>query len=210
MSASDRPPSPDAGAPDVPPNPRPTAGGAAVPPLRVTPRAPGTSTRTVILPDGRAVEFALFGDPEGTPVVAVHPVPGSHDVWRPSHPVALRAGVLVVASDRPGCGRSEPLPEGAALDWAGDVAVLAEAVGLTTFGVLGAGDGTPLAADCARVLADRVSRLGLVGGPPVADVPGGPPRCHWRARPLDGPALAPIYRWFRSDPVPDPAPRRPS
>jgi hypothetical protein len=37
---------------------------------------------------------------------------------------AARAGVLVVAPDRPGCGRSDPLLDGAPLDWAGDVAVL--------------------------------------------------------------------------------------
>ena len=86
-----------------------------MPPPRVTPRTPGTGARAVILPDGRAVEFALLGDPHGTPVVAVHPLPGSHALWRASELAAARAGVLVVAPDRPGCGRSDPLPDGAAL-----------------------------------------------------------------------------------------------
>ena len=104
--------------------------------------------------------------------------------------------MLVVAPDRPGCGRSEPVPAGAALDWPADVAVLAEAIGLTTFAVLGVADGGRLAAACARDLADRVTSLALVGGPPV--VHGlALPRRHWRATSLDGAGLAPVYRWFR-------------
>jgi len=167
-----------------------------VPATRVTPRSAGVGTRVVILPDGRAVEFAVYGDPAGPAVVGIHPVPGSHADWLPSHPAAARIGVLLVAPDRPGCGRSDPLPDGAVLDWPSDVAVLVEAIGLTTFGVLGVGDGVPLAAACARALADRVTGLALVGGPRSAD---GLvlPRRHWRARPLDGAALSPVYRWFR-------------
>jgi pimeloyl-ACP methyl ester carboxylesterase len=163
----------------------------------VTPRAAGTGTRAVILPDGRAVEFAVYGDPHGTPVVGVHALPDSHAVWRPSHPAAARVGVLLVAPDRPGCGRSEPVPAGAILDWPADVAVLAEAIGLTTFGVLGLGDGGDLAAACARSLADRVTRLGVVGGPAVG---GGLvlPRRHWPASPVDGEGLTPVFRWFRT------------
>jgi pimeloyl-ACP methyl ester carboxylesterase len=174
----------------------------------VTPRTAGTGPRAVILPDGRAVEFALFGDPHGTPVVAIHPLPGSHELWQPSHASAARARVLVVAPDRPGCGRSEPLPAGATLDWPADVAVLAEAIGLAEFAVLGVGDGGALAAACAHDLADRVTGLGLVGGPVVADGLA-LPRHHWRATALDGPGLAPVYRWFRAaaaDGAPDGAP----
>jgi pimeloyl-ACP methyl ester carboxylesterase len=166
-----------------------------VPATRVTPRSAGTGTRAVILPDGRVVEFAAYGDARGTPVLAVHPVPGSHELWLPTHPAAARVGVLLVAPDRPGCGRSEPLPAGATLDWPADVAVLAEAIGLASFAVLGLGEGGTPAAACARGLADRVTRLGLVGGPPPApDL--SLPRRHWPSEPADGESFDPVFRWF--------------
>jgi pimeloyl-ACP methyl ester carboxylesterase len=169
-----------------------------VPASRVRPRSAGTGARAVILPDGRAVEFAVYGDPLGTPVVAIHAVPGSHADWLPSHPTAARIGLLLVAPDRPGCGRSEPVPPGATLDWPADVAVLVEAIGLTSFGVLGLGDGGDLATVCARALtlADRVTRLGLVGGPPPEDGLHLPHR-HWPDAPPTTEAFAPIFAWFR-------------
>src|SRR5204862_12764 len=80
--------------------------------------------------------------------------------------------VRVVTPDRPGIGGSDPSPGRRVLDWADDVAALADRLELDRFAVLGHSGGGPFAAACAHRLPDRVSALGIACGFAPMDRPG--------------------------------------
>ena len=67
----------------------------------------GEPLRTVVAPDGRTVAFAVWGDPDGFPVLGLHGTPG----WRlnrwPDEDLYRRLGVCLVTHDRAGYGRSD-------------------------------------------------------------------------------------------------------
>src|SRR5919108_581927 len=80
------------------------------------------------------------------------------------------AGVRLVLVDRPGYGRSDHQPGRRLLDWPGDVAQVADALGVELFAVFGMSGGGPHAAACGYALPERVSAVGLVSSPgPVWD-----------------------------------------
>ena len=54
---------------------------------------------------------------------------------------ATKAGVRIVALDRPGYGLSDFQPDRTILDWPRDVEEAAEALGLTRFSVIGGSGG---------------------------------------------------------------------
>lgn len=124
---------------------------------------------TIILPGGRSLGFTVAGDLRGLPVIAFHATPGTSDVWRPADPIAAALGIRLVTPDRPGHGRSPAAGDG--LDWPADLGVLADALGLDGFGLLGLGDGADLAAACAHALADRVTALALLDFPHIHCLP---------------------------------------
>jgi pimeloyl-ACP methyl ester carboxylesterase len=77
---------------------------------------------------------------------------------------AERAGVRLIAVDRPGYGLSD-YQSGRRLEgWPGDVAALADGLGLEHFAVLGVSGGGPYALACARYLSERLTRVGVVCG----------------------------------------------
>ncbi len=82
---------------------------------------------TVIeLSDKRRLAFAEYGDPDGAPVFLFHGLPGSRLSWGllPDNP--FPSGMRIIAPDRPGYGKSDPKPGRTQLDWANDVAELAD------------------------------------------------------------------------------------
>lgn len=128
------------------------------------------ATDTLALDDGRTLAYAAFGDPEGAPVVVFHGGVGSRGFGLLFEDAAAALGARLVSPDRPGYGRSDPQPDRTLVDWPDDVAVLADALGVDRFGVLGVSGGGPYAAACAYALPDRVHAAALVSsvGPPGA------------------------------------------
>lgn len=114
------------------------------------------------LADGRALGFAEFGNPDGTPVLAFHAFPSSRLEGRAYHQVALKRGVRVLSVDRPGFGLSDAKPGRTLLDWPDDVRELTESLGLESFAVVGVSSGAPHAAACALRLSERVRSTALV------------------------------------------------
>jgi pimeloyl-ACP methyl ester carboxylesterase len=131
-------------------------------------------TQLVRLPDGRALELAEYGDPDGPLVLYFHGTPGTH-----LEPLAVlreiqRSGIHVVAVNRPGIGRSTYQPGRRIVDWPADVACLLAALGYDDrqFGVIGFSGGAPYALVCALAMPERISRVAIVSGHTSLCLPG--------------------------------------
>ena len=117
------------------------------------------------LPDGRKLAYAEFGNPHGYPVLYFHGAPSSRleplllgdNAWQ-------KLGLRVIAPDRPGMGRSDFQPNRGFSDWPGDVAFLADALGLEQFSVLGFSGGGGYAAACAARIPERLNAAVIVSG----------------------------------------------
>jgi pimeloyl-ACP methyl ester carboxylesterase len=119
---------------------------------------------TVPRPDGRAIGYAEFGAPAGTPVVSVHGYGDSRITRHPDDSLAASLNVRLIALDRPGIGLSDYRPARSVLEWADDVGILADHLNLGRFAVLGWSGGGPHALACAYRLADRLTAVGVVAG----------------------------------------------
>lgn len=126
---------------------------------------------TVELRDGRALGYEEWGPGDGYPILGSFGTTMSR-LAHLGHEPPKAVGVRLILVDRPGYGLSDFQPGRTLLDWPGDVAQLADALGLDRFAVFGMSGGGPHAAACAFALPDRVSALGLVSSPgPVWDRP---------------------------------------
>jgi pimeloyl-ACP methyl ester carboxylesterase len=126
----------------------------------------------VHLEDGRRLAYAAYGTEEGIPVIALHGLPGSRLQRYPDDAITTAANVRLIVPDRPGYGFSDPLPGRRVVDWAADVAALADTLGIRRFRVLGLSGGGPYALACAASLRDRVVRVALVSALGPLDTPG--------------------------------------
>ena len=134
------------------------------------PAAP--ASLSVRVPDGRSIALEEYGDPAGPVVLYFHGWPASR----------LEAGLIpdlavrMLALDRPGYGRSTPMPGRTLLDWAADVDYVTTRLGIEQFHVVGLSGGGPYAAACAYALPGRVLSLSLVSPvPPPESVPHNTP-----------------------------------
>lgn len=120
------------------------------------------SANALTLPEGRTLGYDDVGDPGGAVVVYLHGTPDSRLARHPDDTLAARAGVRLLAVDRPGYGRSSP----AASSFAEDLATLLDALGIDKATIL-AWSGGALAgftATAAPRLAGRVTALHVVAG----------------------------------------------
>ena len=115
----------------------------------------------VTLPDGRELSYVESGDPSGPPVMFFHGTPGSRTL---GHFLGGDSSLRYISTDRPGLGFSSPVAERRLLDWPGDVAALADHLGIDRFLVAGGSGGGPHALACAFALPDRVITAGSISG----------------------------------------------
>lgn len=123
---------------------------------------PTNSASTLSLADGRRVTFVDTGPRDGWPVVYCHgaigtPLRDSIDL----HGITSRLGVRHIAVNRPGFGGSDPLPGRTVLAHAGDIAAVADALGIDHLSVVGVSAGGPYALAVAHALGDRVIRAAV-------------------------------------------------
>lgn len=116
------------------------------------------------LADGRALGFAQYGLPDGTPLFFFHGMGASRLTRHPDPAIVRRLGVRLIGIDRPGIGLSDPQPGRRLLDWPDDVAQLADTLGLERFAILGWSGGGAHALACAYKLPERLTAVGIVSG----------------------------------------------
>jgi pimeloyl-ACP methyl ester carboxylesterase len=116
------------------------------------------------LPGGRRLGYAGYGDPQGAPLFAFHGTPGSRLMLALADRPARRLGLRLIAPDRPGFGRSDFQTGRTFADWPDDVCVLADALGIERFAVVGISGGGPYAAACAWKIPHRLTSVGIVSG----------------------------------------------
>lgn len=124
------------------------------------------------LHDGRGLAYAEWGDPRGRPVLFFHGMLGSRLQRHPDESIARRLGVRPITIDRPGCGPSDFRRGRRLLDWPGDVAQLADALGLGRFALVGWSGSGPYVAACAFAMPDRVTAGAMVSNLGPLDAPG--------------------------------------
>jgi pimeloyl-ACP methyl ester carboxylesterase len=126
----------------------------------------------ITLSDGRRLSFAEFGDRKGKPVFYFHGFPGSRLEAKLAHGISRESKIRFIGVDRPGYGLSDYKPERRIIDWANDVAELADALRIDRFSILGVSGGGPYAAACACKMPDRLDAVGIICGMGPVDIPG--------------------------------------
>jgi pimeloyl-ACP methyl ester carboxylesterase len=128
-----------------------------------TPRAEGR----LRLANGRRIGYAEFGVPSGAVVLWFHGTLGA----RRQFPLlgrraAERLGLRVVVVERPGSGLSDSHRYAAVVDWAADMAEVADALGAERLGIVGLSGGGPYALACGAVppLVARVAAVAVLDG----------------------------------------------
>jgi len=159
----------------------------------------------LVLPGGRVLSWAEFGDPAGLPVVFLHGTPGSR-LSRPDEQAL--SGIRLITMDRPGYGRSDPVERSTLLGVADDVGALTTALGIERFGVTGFSGGAPYALACGVRLADRLTGVAAVAltGPyrELGTVRGRQLWQSWKMRFVPGAGrryVTQAAQWYAVDPL---------
>lgn len=127
--------------------------------------------RILVLPDGRRVACAEYGDIGGLPVLALHGTPGSRLMFALADKAARDRGIRLIAPERPGYGLSDYRRSENLAQIAEDLSAVADAYGLGRFAVIGVSGGGPYAVAAAAAMPDRISLLALVA--PIGEVADG-------------------------------------
>ena len=130
------------------------------------------TTSTLTLPDGRALEYVEGGDPAGVLTVVHHGTPGGPVLDPHWEATARERGLRLVLHARPGYAGSTRLPGRSVRDVVGDVAALADHLGVQRFLTWGWSGGGPHALACAALLPDRVVASASLAGVAPYDAEG--------------------------------------
>ena len=129
-------------------------------------------SQSLRLADGRSLAYAEYGLPGGKPVFYFHGQSGSR-----LEPALLdgedieKAGVRLIACDRPGMGGSDFQPGRGFSDWPADIVALADSLGLEKFDVFGVSGGGGYASACARWIPERLTGAVIASGAGWMDSP---------------------------------------
>ena len=118
------------------------------------------------LRDGRVLSYLEVGSATGAAVFHFHGHGSSRLEALALADAAAKAGVRLIAFDRPGIGYSDPRLGDRLLQWPQDVAEAADLLGISRFAVQGMSAGGPYALACAHALAYRVTACSLVSAVP--------------------------------------------
>jgi pimeloyl-ACP methyl ester carboxylesterase len=121
-------------------------------------------SRVVRSANGRNVGVYEFGDPNGSPVFALHGTPACGAGFDWSDAPARERGLRVIAPDRPGIGESDPVVLASVADYPEELAALGDALEIDRFAVLGYSGGGPYALAVTSQLSERVTIAEVAAG----------------------------------------------
>lgn len=124
------------------------------------------------LRDGRQLSYAEYGEPDGFPILNAHGGLACRLDVAAAATIAESCGVRLISPDRPGVGRSDPLPDRTILDWTRDVAELLDQLAVDRFAVMGWSLGGQYAAAVGYALPPRVTRAAIIAGALPLTEPG--------------------------------------
>ena len=127
------------------------------------------TARQAKLQDGRRLGFAEYGEPGGAPVLLFHDLWSNHKLRHPDDAIIKRLGIRLIGIDRPGYGASTRHPGRGLMEVVDDVMLLAKALKLDQFAVLGYSAGGPYALACAWRFPQVVKRCAIVASWPPLD-----------------------------------------
>lgn len=115
-----------------------------------------------VLPDGRKLGYAVYGDKNRFPVLFFHGIPGSRLQQHPDMSILNRYPICIYALDRPGIGLSTHVKKRTLLDWTGDVLHFAER--FEKFAIIGVSGGGPYSLACAYRFPYRLKHVSVISG----------------------------------------------
>jgi len=142
---------------------------ASAPPRAIDLDAFEAMKKTVQLSDGETLAYLTMGDPKGTPVVLIHGYTDSARDWVPLIPYLSKSFRLILVDLR-GHGRSSKpdccytLP-----DFAYDIVLLLDSLGVRRAAIVGHSLGSIIAQTFAETWPERTAKVVLIsstGGPP--------------------------------------------
>jgi pimeloyl-ACP methyl ester carboxylesterase len=119
---------------------------------------------TLTLPDGRVIELAVAGPPDGDLLIFHHGTPGSGDLFPRTVETAAARGFRLAAYARPGYAGSSRSAGRSVSDCAADTVAVADHLGADHFFTVGASGGGPHALACAALLPARVRACATIAG----------------------------------------------
>jgi pimeloyl-ACP methyl ester carboxylesterase len=141
------------------------------------------------LPDGRKMSFAEYGNPGGRPVIWMHGTPGGRrQIPQEARVAAKETNLRLISIDRPACGQSTPFQYDNVVEFASDLEVVVDLLGIDEFAMVGLSGGGPYVLASAYALSPRVKAAAVLGGvapsvgPDAAD--GGPVKLTAQLQPL--------------------------
>jgi pimeloyl-ACP methyl ester carboxylesterase len=147
-------------------------------------------TQAIVLPDGRRLGFAEYGDPGGRPVFHFHGSAGSRLDRPADERILWDQGIRFISVERPGHGQSDFQRNRRLTDWPKDISRLADSLGLAEFYLEGWSAGGPHALACARYFPDRVKAVALIASAAPMNRPAA-----FAGLPLPNLVLAASARW---------------
>lgn len=114
---------------------------------------------------GRRLGFAEYGCVRGPAVVWMHGTPGGRrQVPLDARAHALEHGLRIIGIDRPGIGSSTPHLYDELIDWAGDLEIVLNTLGIDEVRLVGLSGGGPYVLAAGAAMPERVSGVAVLGG----------------------------------------------
>jgi len=179
------------------------------PPLLVDLDAFDARKQTRTLPNGEVLAFIDMGNPEGSPVVLIHGYTDNARDWVPMLPYLSKRDRLILVDIRGHGQSSKPECCYSRLDFAYDIKLLLDALGVPKADIVGHSLGSIIAQTFAEFWPERTARVVLIastGGMPP-DAPKRPPQLDYAAEiaklkePIDPDSPFMVAWWDSPTPV---------